>query len=174
MIRAIAVLALAAALSAASFAQDRLDRNSQRGSGGRNPSSSSGADMWNNMAKPVYTVNRDSGEFVYNRANAFNDPSYNIYQRYTLDRNAYFEAGKTGNPRTRSAEVRGRSSALSRSGYSASGSRRTAVARHGLPSINRTTGTSRSVKSGSASLGRVSYRASGGRASARPAGSRRR
>lgn len=45
------------------------------------------------VSQPVYSVNRQTGEMVYNRANAFNDPSYNIYQRYAVDRTEYFYAG---------------------------------------------------------------------------------
>jgi hypothetical protein len=36
--------------------------------------------------RPVFTVNRATGEMQHNRANAFNDPTYNIHQRYTHDR----------------------------------------------------------------------------------------
>ncbi len=42
------------------------------------------------ISSPLYTVNTTTGTMQYNRANAFRDPTYNIYQRYTLDRTAYF------------------------------------------------------------------------------------
>lgn len=34
----------------------------------------------------VYSLNRNTGTMVYNRASAFNDPTYSIHQRYTQDR----------------------------------------------------------------------------------------
>lgn len=43
------------------------------------------------MAASIYTVNRQTGELVYNRANAFQDQAYNSYQRYTIDRERYFD-----------------------------------------------------------------------------------
>ena len=52
------------------------------------------------VSKPLYTVNHQTGEMVYNRANAFNDPTYNIYQRYTIDRTEYFHAGSGDSWRT--------------------------------------------------------------------------
>lgn len=42
------------------------------------------------LNQPIYTVNRATGEMQYNRANAFNDPVYNIHQRYTHDRFQYY------------------------------------------------------------------------------------
>lgn len=48
------------------------------------------------MNKPLYTVNRQTGTMQYNEANAFNDPTYNIHQRYTMDRFEYFDAGSGG------------------------------------------------------------------------------
>lgn len=41
------------------------------------------------LNKSIYTVNRATGEMQYNRANAFNDPVYNVHQRYTHDRFQY-------------------------------------------------------------------------------------
>ena len=35
------------------------------------------------MAKPLYTVNRNSGEMQYDRANAFKEPAYKFYRPYT-------------------------------------------------------------------------------------------
>ncbi len=41
-------------------------------------------------APDLYSVSRETGELVYNRANAFNDNTYTIYQRYAVDRERYF------------------------------------------------------------------------------------
>ena len=38
------------------------------------------------MNRPIYSVNQATGTMVYNRANAYNDSTYSIYQRYTIDR----------------------------------------------------------------------------------------
>ena len=70
--------------------QRALDRNPQAGSGGINPHSRGVA-----VARPVYTVHRGTGEMAYNRANAFNDPVYNIHQRYSLSRFDYFDPTTT-------------------------------------------------------------------------------
>ncbi|MEM1329572.1 MAG: hypothetical protein AAGG07_03325 [Planctomycetota bacterium] len=76
-VRVAAIIAFG--LVTAAVAQQALDRNLSA-SGSRNaPAQNPLA----NMSKPVYTVNRNTGEFQYNRANAFNDDTYNIYQRYT-------------------------------------------------------------------------------------------
>ena len=52
------------------------------------------------VAQPVFTVNRSTGEFQHNPANAFNDPIYRIHQRYTHDRFTYFDAGRNDLLRT--------------------------------------------------------------------------
>lgn len=83
-------------LGPAMLAQHALDANLRVGSAGRNTSSAS-----RTVSQPLYTVNRQSGEFMYNRANAFNDPTYNIYQRYHSDRFTYFNptgGARTGQP----------------------------------------------------------------------------
>jgi hypothetical protein len=38
------------------------------------------------MNREIYSINRATGTMVYNRANAFNDSTYSIHQRYTQDR----------------------------------------------------------------------------------------
>jgi hypothetical protein len=75
----------ALAVLSAAVAQYALDADLRAG-GGRNPQR-----VPYTVPKPIYTVNPQTGELQYNRANAFNDPVYTIYQRYSLDRFQYFE-----------------------------------------------------------------------------------
>ena len=81
-VRARLLTACATALIAAgAAAQYALDSSLLVGGSRVNPKQATPG-----MAKPIYTVNYRTGEMQYNRAQAFNDPAYNIYQRYTLDR----------------------------------------------------------------------------------------
>jgi hypothetical protein len=61
-------------------AQHALDASLRLGAGRVNPKQPTPT-----MSRPIYTLNHRTGEFVYNRANAFNDPIYTIYQRRTID-----------------------------------------------------------------------------------------
>jgi len=64
----------------AAAAQHALAASSRVGGGRVNPKQPTAT-----MSRPIYTLNHHTGEFVYNRANAFNDPAYTIYQRRTID-----------------------------------------------------------------------------------------
>ncbi|TVQ32041.1 MAG: hypothetical protein EA376_06875 [Phycisphaeraceae bacterium] len=87
---AFGALALLVGLAAAQYALDaglgtsRINPASQRAS----------------VSQPVFTLNRTTGEFQHNPANAFNDPIYRIHQRYTHDRFTYFDAGRNDPLRT--------------------------------------------------------------------------
>lgn len=85
-------------LASIATAQYALDSNLAVGAGRRNPGPAKPA-----AQRDIYTVNRSTGEMQYNRANAFNDPVYTTYQRYTLDRFEYFEPGATQPMRTTTA-----------------------------------------------------------------------
>ncbi|MCP3903116.1 MAG: hypothetical protein GY715_05715 [Planctomycetes bacterium] len=89
------VLAVLALLATVLVGQYALDHNLQRGSGGINQPTRRAP-----LSRSVYTVNRRTGGMQHNRANAFNDSAYNIYQRYTLDRNRYFDPKNPGGPRS--------------------------------------------------------------------------
>jgi hypothetical protein len=71
-------------LPCAALAQNALDAGLSATDGRINPQR-----VEPTMAAPIYTVNQ-RGEMIYNRANAFNDPSYRIYQRYRVSRFDYF------------------------------------------------------------------------------------
>ncbi len=83
-VAALSVLAVSSAL-----AQRALDANLNTLGGGVNQ-----ATPQQSVNKPIFTVNRTTGDMSYNRANAFNDDTYRIYQRYTLDRFEYFDGTK--------------------------------------------------------------------------------
>lgn len=80
--RRILIIAGAAALAVGTIAvaQNALDNNLST-AGPRNSARPKPA-----LSKDVYTLNRATGSYRYNRANAFNDPVYSIYQRHTSDR----------------------------------------------------------------------------------------
>lgn len=84
-ITAIAAGVLMAAFGTMAIAQYALDGGLSARTGRINPGRAK-----TQMSKPVYTVNRATGTFTYNRANAFNDPGYSIYQRYTGNRTENF------------------------------------------------------------------------------------
>ena len=78
--RAIAAAALALVLCSGATAQHALDNNlSTRGrtNATRRPVG---------VSKDVYTLDRTTGSFRHNRANAFNDSTYSIFQSHTSDR----------------------------------------------------------------------------------------
>ncbi|MEM7755494.1 MAG: hypothetical protein AAF297_07635 [Planctomycetota bacterium] len=77
-VRITAGLALLA-LAGMSDAQTALDRSLYAG-GGVNPVSRPQPSA---VRAPIYTLNRDTGTFGYNRTNAFNDRTYSIYERQT-------------------------------------------------------------------------------------------
>lgn len=62
------------------------------------------------MQGDPYTISRNTGEFVYNRAVAFQDRAYNIYQRRNLNlydtptRNTLSTAGQVTRPRSATPE----------------------------------------------------------------------
>jgi hypothetical protein len=76
------IIASAAALAAGTIAaaQNALDNNLST-SGRTNYARPKPA-----VSKDIYTLNRATGSYRHNRANAFNDPVYSIYQRHTSDR----------------------------------------------------------------------------------------
>jgi hypothetical protein len=74
-------LGLSLALIGALAAQYALDANQGVGSSGRNTQRA----PQQAMTRPIYTVNRRTGDIVYDRSAAFNDPVYDLYQRYTID-----------------------------------------------------------------------------------------
>lgn len=158
-------IALYAALVAtAAIAQNRLDHNTQRGAGRANPASDAGA--WANVSKPIYTVSPVSNDLVYNRANAFNDPSYDIYQRYTVDSTAFRSVSTVGDQRVRSANLPTRGGTGVQPGPNRRAARpAAALARPTYGGV----GSSRSVVSPSASLRASAYSTSGPRYSVRPA-----
>jgi len=80
-LRRVPAFLLAAALVASVLAQYELDSNLLAGGSGRNTRVKAPA-----VSRQIYSVNYKTGDFAYNRASAFNDPTYNIYQRYTFDR----------------------------------------------------------------------------------------
>jgi hypothetical protein len=84
----VALIVLAFA-GAAVWAQNALDANLNALGGRTNPVAPQLS-----AAPELYTVNRESGELVYNRANAFNDNVYTPYQRYVIDRERYFVPGQ--------------------------------------------------------------------------------
>jgi hypothetical protein len=116
--------AVLATLATGLLAQYALDHNLQRGSGGYNRPTRTAT-----LSRPVYTVNRHTGGMQYNRANAFNDKSYNIYQRYTHSRQTYFNPNNPGRSAHHSSVTRHRQSAptgptrLDRGSYSVSAPR---------------------------------------------------
>lgn len=71
----LSTLALAACLAvgAAAIAQYALDNNLQRGAGGLNPGRSRQV-----VTNDSYTLNRDTGTFEFNDANAFAMPQYGL------------------------------------------------------------------------------------------------
>lgn len=75
-----AACALLLAFTAAAIAQNALDNNLSV-EGRTNNARPAPA-----VSRDVYTLNRATGDYRYNRANAFNDPTYSIYQRHTSDR----------------------------------------------------------------------------------------
>jgi hypothetical protein len=86
-------------LAASAIAQHELDMNLVVGGSRINDTRQIPA-----MSREIYTVNRRSGEMVYNRANAFKDPTYNMYQRYQFgpfDSGAAAVQGRTNNPAMR-------------------------------------------------------------------------
>ena len=128
-----------AMLGSAMLAQHALDANLQRGSNRQNPAASQRA-----MARPVFTVNQQTGEMMHNRANAFNDPVYNIYQRHTSNRFGYFsspsgqQAGRSSAPVQMPGPAPGGSVAsLSRPAYSAARSYPMPMS---IPSATRSSG----------------------------------
>ncbi len=64
----------------AALAQHALDASLRLGGGRINL-----AQPTPTMSRPIYTLSHTTGDFVYNRANAFNDPVYTIYQRRTIE-----------------------------------------------------------------------------------------
>jgi hypothetical protein len=76
------IIASAAALAAGTIAvaQNALDNNLST-AGRTNYARPKPA-----VSKDIYTLNRATGSYRYNRANSFNDPVYSIYQRHTADR----------------------------------------------------------------------------------------
>lgn len=78
---ALSIAVLVALCAAGALAQRALDANTNVLSGRRNPTTQGVT-----MGKPIYKVNERTGEMVYNRSVAFNDPTYNIYQRHTISR----------------------------------------------------------------------------------------
>ncbi len=102
------------AMSTVLLAQYALDASLRRGGSRVNPHAPRQA-----MAKPIYTVNRSTGTLSYNRATAFNDPAYNIYQRYTIDRTRYFKpTGVPASSAQRRMTAPATSTALGQSSYS--------------------------------------------------------
>ncbi|MEO1130476.1 MAG: hypothetical protein AAFX05_12340 [Planctomycetota bacterium] len=81
---------LALGFGSVGLAQYALDANLDVRGNGRNA-----ARPEPTMGTELYTVSRRTGQMVYNRANAFNDSTYQIYQRYTLDREQYFDPTRT-------------------------------------------------------------------------------
>ena len=78
LVHAAGVFAIAMAGSVM-LAQHALDASIRRGANRQNPATSQ-----QSMARPIYTVNKYTGEMMYNRAQAFNDPAYNrMYRRHT-------------------------------------------------------------------------------------------
>jgi len=75
MRRPILLLTLGGIVVAAAFSQNALDRSLAVGRGRVNPAAPRPA-----MAAPIYSVNHNTGGMTYNRANAFRDPAYNLYQ----------------------------------------------------------------------------------------------
>lgn len=113
-LRLLLVTTMFAALSTVLLAQYALDANLRRGGSRVNPHAPRQA-----MATPIYTVNRSTGTLSYNRANAFNDPAYNIYQRYLTDRTQYFKpTGVPASSAQRRITAPARSTTLGRSSYS--------------------------------------------------------
>ncbi|MEM9372821.1 MAG: hypothetical protein AAGA55_04180 [Planctomycetota bacterium] len=79
---ACSVIVLALGLGAAdAAAQFALDANPSVSGGSRNRPAPKPV-----TSREIYSVNRSTGTMVYNRANAFNDSVYSIYQRYNVDR----------------------------------------------------------------------------------------
>ncbi len=102
------------AMSTVLLAQYALDASLRRGGSRVNPHAPRQA-----MAKPIYTVNRSTGTLSYNRANAFNDPAYNISPRYTIDRTLYFKpTGVPASSAQRRMTAPATSTALGQSSYS--------------------------------------------------------
>lgn len=79
--RAVSILAIVALSGAGALAQRALDANTNVLGGRRNPTNPGVT-----MSRPIYKVNQRTGEMVYNRAVAFNDPAYNIYQYHTISK----------------------------------------------------------------------------------------
>lgn len=71
------VAAILSAASVASIVQNALDNNLEVG---RRTNPTQRATV--GMTKPIYSVNQRTGAYTYNRTNAFNDSTYQIYDRY--------------------------------------------------------------------------------------------
>lgn len=94
------LIALGLASASAALGQHKLDSNLAVGTR-YNTSAPRPA-----VQKSVYTVNEYTGDMTYNRANAFNDSTYSIYQRYTGDRIQNFTpAGTSTGSRVTSTSV---------------------------------------------------------------------
>jgi len=111
----VAACVLLIAASTAVIAQNALD-NSLSTSGRRNYARPKPA-----VSKDTYTLNRATGSFSYNRANAFNDSTYSIYQRHTSDR---FNAAHAAGVSTSANAYRRSGSSPNYAGSSATGTRR--------------------------------------------------
>jgi hypothetical protein len=91
------------------LAQHALDASLRLGGGRINP-----AQPTPTMSRPIYTLSHKTGDFVYNRANAFNDPVYTIYQRRTIelfDRTPMVTRTVPGAQRAHTAPLRGMAAA---------------------------------------------------------------
>jgi hypothetical protein len=138
------LLLLAGAVAAATGAsgQYALDKNQRIGGSGVNAYAPRPA-----VQRDVYTVNRNTGTYTYNRANAFSDTTYSIHERYINDRvDAFVPAGvSTGAGLSRPSQPAATRSVLP--GSSASLPRYTGVSRMGRESRVSTSAGSTSVSS---------------------------
>lgn len=109
------MLAAAAIVSGVTVAQYALDSSQQLNSGRINPRARGPA-----MARPLYTVNRSTGEMNYNRVHAFREPGYTTYQRYTHSRLDNFKGQSPAalSPRTTSRRIPGATSVSTTRGRS--------------------------------------------------------